>query len=493
MADVKSNMEYPGEALPLPDKISVDVAVIGGGIAGLVAATRVSQFGKRVVVLERGADSDYMCNSRLTGGVVHIAMDSILKDSSEARALIDGATKGHAREDLAAALANNARRMVDWLRTQGVRFIKGPTPDMSAMLSPPKLAQFGLHWKGRAGDVLLHTLAERISEAGGSILYGIRARELIMLDGRCVGVNADRDGAVVRVDAGAVVIADGGFQANPELVGRYISPAPEKLHQRNARTGRGDGLLMAQQAGAAILGTDRFYGHVLHRSALQNDNLWPYPMVDMIAVAGIAVDHEGKRFADEGMGGVYLANEIARLNDPLSANIIFDEAIWSGPAKDWVLPPNPNLEKAGGKVVQAANVTDLAAATGIPADRLAETIVAYNAAIEQDRLGSLQPPRSTEKFKALPIRVPPFRAVPVCAGITYTMGGIAIDGQARVLRDDGQIIEGLYAAGSTTGGLEGGPHAGYTGGLSKAAVFGLLAAESIGAAAGEAAVARRAM
>jgi fumarate reductase flavoprotein subunit len=433
-----------------------------------------------------------MCNSRLTGGVVHIAMDSILKDPSETRALIDGATKGRAREDLAAALANNARRMVDWLRTQGVRFIKGPTPDMSAMLSPPKLAQFGLHWKGRAGDVLLHTLADRINENGGSILYGIRARELIMQDDRCVGINAEKkDGAAIRVDADAVVIADGGFQANPELVRRFISPAPEKLHQRNAQTGLGDGLLMAQQAGAGIVGTDRFYGHVLHRGALQNDNLWPYPMVDMIAVAGIAVDQEGRRFANEGMGGIYLANEIARLDDPLSVYVIFDEAIWNGPAKDWVLPPNPNLEKAGGKVIQAATVADLAAMVDIPAGRLSETIATYNAALEQDRLGSLEPPRSTEKFKAWPIRVPPFFAIPLCAGITYTMGGIAIDGHARVLRDDGRIIAGLYAAGSTTGGLEGGPHAGYTGGLSKAAVFGLLAAESINAATDDAALIRR--
>jgi fumarate reductase flavoprotein subunit len=239
---------------------------------------------------------------------------------------------------------------------------------------------------------------------------------------------------------------------------------------------------MAQEVGAALVGLDRFYGHVLHRSALENEKLWPYPMVDVIANAVIAIDRQGRRFADEGLGGIYLANEIARLDDPLSVSIVFDEAIWNGPAKDWVLPPNPNLEKAGGEVIAAGTLADIAAAIGVPADRLAETVAAYNAAIDHGRLDDLRPRRSADKYQPMPIRTPPFRAVPVCAGITYTMGGIAIDGGARVLRADGTAIEGLYAAGAATGGLEGGHHAGYTGGLSKASVFGLLAAEGIAAA-----------
>ena len=74
---------------------------------------------------------------------------------------------------------------------------------------------------------------------------------------------------------------------------------------------------------------------------------------------------------------------------------------------------------------------------------------------------------------------PPFYAVPLCAGITYTMGGVAVDAQARVLHSAGRPIEGLYAAGGTIGGLEGGPFTGYTGGLAKALVFGRIAGGSI--------------
>lgn len=75
-------------------------------------------------------------------------------------------------------------------------------------------------------------------------------------------------------------------------------------------------------------------------------------------------------------------------------------------------------------------------------------------------------------------------AFPVCAGITYTMGGVHVDENSRVLRADGTTISGLYGAGSTTGGLEGGEHAAYVGGLAKAGVQGLLAAEHIAHALG---------
>ena len=73
----------------------------------------------------------------------------------------------------------------------------------------------------------------------------------------------------------------------------------------------------------------------------------------------------------------------------------------------------------------------------------------------------------------------PFRAIRLAAGITYTMGGIAIDGSSRVLDRSGHPIEGLFAAGATTGGLEGGATVGYVGGLVKSAVSGFLAGQTV--------------
>jgi fumarate reductase flavoprotein subunit len=99
--------------------------------------------------------------------------------------------------------------------------------------------------------------------------------------------------------------------------------------------------------------------------------------------------------------------------------------------------------------------------------------------VEAGTQATLTPSRSERRGKAQPIRTAPFIAIPICVGITNTMGGVAVDVSARVLRIDGSPIVGLYAAGSTIGSLEGGPTAAYVGGLIKAVVFGLLAAESV--------------
>src|SRR6202008_4790030 len=89
-----------------------------------------------------------------------------------------------------------------------------------------------------------------------------------------------------------------------------------QAHAPQCRTATGDGLRMAQAVGAATVGMDCFYGHLLSRDAMTNERLWPRPYVDALAVAGILVDGAGRRVADEGEGGVYLANAVARLEDP---------------------------------------------------------------------------------------------------------------------------------------------------------------------------------
>ena len=119
----------------------------------------------------------------------------------------------------------------------------------------------------------------------------------------------------------------------------------------------------------------------------------------------------------------------------------------------------------------------LAETAGLPAPTVTETIRVYNDAVRCNRLTSLSPVRSTRSGVPQPIEMPPFFAIPICAGITNTMGGIAIDGHGRVKRPDGLTISGLYAAGGATGGLEGGGALGYVGGLIKACVFGLRVAE----------------
>ena len=268
----------------------------------------------------------------------------------------------------------------------------------------------------------------------------------------------------------------------------FRSAHPVKLMQRGAANGFGDGLRMARAVGAATSELSDFYGHLLSRDAFTNDRVWPYPQCDELGVAGIIVNSNGERFADEGRGGVFMANAIAKLADPLSAFAVFDEAIWQGPGKNARIPANPLLVEAGATVHTASTLAELAVKIGVPAPSLEATVRNYNAAFEQGTLGQLKPGRSNKPIAGnspiptMPLTTAPFHAVALCAGITMTMGGIAIDERARVLGTSGSPIPGLFAAGSCTGGLEGRGGAHYLGGLMKAAVFGLLAGEQIAAA-----------
>lgn len=452
-----------------------DLIVMGGGIAGLSAATRACELGAAVIVLEQGAEDSYPCNSRYTGGAMHVCYRDPTSSPDVLKRAIETATAGTARPDLIEAVSSNAGRVIAWLRDQGMIFVKGGAEEYKRwVFSPLRPQRRGLFWKGLGGDVLLRALERTIKKHGGEVRRGSRVVEVARAPNGNWTVCA-ADGAVF--SAPAFIIADGGFQGSAEAVARYISPKPHHLVQRGAGTGTGEGLGIATALGAATVGLDRFYGHVLVAEALERADLWPYPWVDPIAASGIVVNGHAGRFVDEGEGGVFIANAIARLDEPLSAWAVFDEAIWSGPGAKGVIPPNPNLMLALVSIPQAESIGELAAVIGLDSQSLEATVVEFNAALATSRLSSLSPPRTIGSATAQPIEKPPFRALRLAAGITYTMGGIAIDGQARVLDRDGEVIYGLYAAGTAAGGLEGGPHSGYVGGLMKSVSTALLAAE----------------
>ena len=451
-----------------------DVIVIGGGIAGMVAANRAAELGRRVAVLEKSAEEQYICNSRYTYGTFHINFTSPGASEDELVGKIEDATEGTARKDLARAVARDGRRLMQWLGGEGI-VLSNLGQYHTHVLSPVQRSGAGLKWNGFAGDVALKRLEENLNKRQGRVLRGTRVAALKLVPGG-IAVEAGAQTFLTR----AVVIADGGFQANKEMVREHISAAPDKLVQRHGGTAMGDGLRMAQALGAATTSEmGNFYGHLHVREAMTNANLWPRPQADDLAAAAIVIDAEGKRVADEGYGGIYLSNAIARLADPLSTTIVFDQAIWDGPpGRGHVQPPNPLVEEAGGTLHRADTLEALAAKIGLPPRRLVDVVSEYNEAIASGTLEHLSPPRRSDRARAWPIVTPPFFAMPICAAITNTMGGIIVDDQARVLDRHDKPIPGLYAAGSTVGGLDGGPHSGYFGGLIKATI-GLIAAETI--------------
>ncbi len=472
---------------------TVDLAVVGGGIAGLTAANRAAVLGCRVVVLEKGEDEHYPCNSRIATGVLNVAHTDPHSDPTVLRQAIELDTEGYAVPALVDALAGIARQSMQWLRAEGARIIKVPIHGKSRwMLAPPRTLSAGLDWKGRGPDVVLQTLRSNLERRGGVVMLGARATRLRMDQGRCIGVVAERAGQSTAIDAANVLLADGGFQGNPDLVRRFISPRPDALAQRNAGSGAGDALRMAEEVGARLTDATSFYGHLLARDSLTDPGLWPYPTMDTLAGAAIMVDRSGRRFIDEGLGGIAHSNALARSADPLAATAIFDHAIWETTGRAELVPPNPQLVSAGGTLISAPDLATLAQKAGLPADALQETVVAYNEAVMADEGHRLNPPRTSGRMfgesrnaskhvSVAPVATPPYYAIPLVAGISYTMGGIEIDAQARVNGRNGEPISGLFAAGSCTGGIEGGPLGGYIGGYLKAVGLALIAARSIGA------------
>jgi fumarate reductase flavoprotein subunit len=454
-----------------------DLVVVGAGLAGLTAALRGRELGLSVTVLEKGEGEHYPCNTRWSGGIIHIAYRDVAEPPEALHDAILAATSGEIDPTLAATLAHKGRVLVRWLARHGAHYIRPGPAWQNHMLAPPRPLVAGMAWRWRGPDALLRAMRRRFVAAGGVFLQGTRARDLLMEHGRCAGVVAVGTEGEIVLRARAVALCDGGYQADQGLLREGISPAPERVKQRNAGSGTGDGLRMAMAAGAAVSRRDRFYGHLLARDAMVNDRVWPYPELDALALAGVLVGPDGRRFTDEGRSGVSCANSVAALADPLSAMVVFDETIWQGPGRSARIPANPQVARAGATIHQAGSLEELASLAGLSAEGLAATVAAHNAALANGNPGALSPPRSVGRHRAFPIATPPFYAIPVCAGITYTMGGLLIDADARVLRPGGEPIEGLYAAGSTTGGIEGGEDAVYLGGLCKAGVFGLAAAE----------------
>lgn len=460
-----------------------DLVVVGGGIAGMVGAVRAAQSGLSVLVLEKGTEDRYLCNSRYTAGLFHVSSRAVTLPPDDLNGIIEKATAGTARKDLQRTIADKCFHVIKWLQGEGVRFIRAGAHEARQWgLAPVNLPQAGLNWQGRAGDVMLHTLETTLIRHNGRIERGARAQTLMMDEGRCTGVLAEVNGSSAEFRASAVLVADGGYQANADLLERFVTKHPDGLMQRCAPTATGDGLRMCEDVGARIDPCAAFYGHLHAAEAVTNPKLWPYPWFDEIAVVSVVVGPDGQRFCDEGLGGTSIANQLARLDDPRSAVLVFDETTWQSQGRAAVVPPNDLFEKHGGSVVRASSVDALADRLGLPAGALAETIRQHNVGVD-DAASATDPSdrtlqRTRVKFQPARIASDALCAVRLVAGITYTMGGITIDGAGRVLDAGDRPIPGLLAAGAATGGLEGGGAAGYVGGLVKSSVTGFCAAET---------------
>jgi succinate dehydrogenase/fumarate reductase flavoprotein subunit len=433
----------------------VKAIVVGGGLAGLVAALRAAELGARVTLFEKG--------DRL-GGSLSYSSGYVwsYKDLPTFRLEAPGGDL-----TLQSLILERLEDGFRWLEERGVPALTRDTGNpltFGARLDPERTVT---------------TLADLIAASGGQILLRAALRSLQRgPGGRIHGVRVSSSGEQRVERADAVILASGGFAGNHHLVDQYITRGAGRMRLRAHPWSTGDGFVAALEAGAqASVGLDEFYGRNLPAPPAR---FAPEEFVEVSQLYGryaVAINRNGERYADEAADWSETALTRATARQPkLSAWYVVDAAALRKRVRDRTVEDMiVTARRAGGTVLRADGLEELAqklAERGIPRAPVLRTLDEYNAAIAGGRGGELSPPRSQP---AAPVRVPPFVAVEVAPTITHTIGGLAVDGGCRVLlRTDGPL-PGVYAAGVEVGGVSVG---GYTSGLASALVFGRVAAES---------------
>jgi tricarballylate dehydrogenase len=496
----------------MDDRSQFDVIVVGAGNAALCAAISAREGGaERVLVLEKAPLDERGGNSLFTAGgfrFVHAGIDDLRKDvlvdlsAAEIERIVMPplarqtylddlmrVTEGESDEALADILVGRSRETIVWMRSHGIRFI--PMFGRQSYKVDGKDHFYGgvtIEAVG-GGFGLVEALLRRVEKLGIEVQYATEMRDLLQArDGAVTGVRVKGPEGYEDIAAKSVVLACGGFEANPEMRTRYLGPGWELCRVRGTRHNTGRGITAALEIGAQPFGGwstchavqwDISAPPFGDRVVLDNFQKHSYPI-------GIVVNLAGERFVDEGAD--YRNHTYAKygrevMKQPRRTAIqIFD-------AKTIAMVRDEYRIKQVTKF-QADTLEELAAGLEIDPQGLVRTVTAFNAAcrpsnaynpsiLDGVRTEGITPPKSNW---ALPIDTGPFTGFVVTCGITFTFGGLRIDTQGAVLDTSDRPIPGLFAAGELVGGIFYGNYLGGAG-LMSGAVFGRLAG---GSAAGHA-------
>lgn len=374
----------------------------------------------------------------------------------------------------------------------GLRTIRGPLTMAKVLLR--RIVSLVRGQKMYAmGNAIAIGLRKGLMDAGVPVHYETELRDLVLEDGRVVGVRVLRDGAeqVVRARRG-VILGSGGFEKNLEMREKY-QPQPTSVDwTTGSQFNTGGGVLAGIAAGAQTdLMDDAWWGPTIPLPS----GPW-FCLAERNLPGSIIVNQAGQRFMNEALPYVEAVHEIyageATGVGHVPAWMIIDQRYRNRYLFAGLSPrqPFPGRWYKNGTVKKAATLEELAAQIDLPPGALTETVARFNgfarAGVDQDfhrGESAYDKYYSDPRVKPNPslhvIDQAPFYAVKIVPGDLGTKGGLVTDERARVLRPDGSVIAGLYAAGNVSSAVMGRTYAGPGATIGPALTFGYLAAEDI--------------
>ena len=420
----KEETEEPVEKTA--EELDADIVIVGAGGAGMTAAIKATEAGKKVLLVEKmpyaGGNT-----TRATGGMnaaeTHYQKEQGIDDTVE-QYVKDTMEGGHNLNDpaLVQALAEGSAPAIDWLDSIGAQL--------------PKIAFTGGSTNARAH-------APEDGSAVGIYLVSAFKKQL----------------EEKNIPAKAVILATGGFGGNEQMIVEN-NPALAGYVSTNAPGATGDGIKMAQAVGADVVDMDQIQ---LHPTVEQRTR-----MLITEAVRGngaILVNKEGKRFVNEMETRDFVSAAEIKQTDGC-AYVIFDQNLRDNVAA---------VEKyfGIGIVTEGATIEDLAGEIGLDPAVLSKTLADWNKAVANQK----DPEFGRTTAMDADLSTAPYYAILIAPGIHHTMGGLKIDVNGEVLNTKGKAIPGLFAAGEVTGGVHGGNRLGGNA-VADVVVFGTAAAES---------------
>ena len=385
--------------------------------------------------------------------------------------------KAIARKDLARSVAKDGRRLMQWLRGEGIE-LSDLGQYHTHVLSPVQRSGAGLKWNGFAGDVALKRLEANLRSRQGRFLRGTRATALKPSERRYRGRNE-----------GGAEIPRAQPWSSPTAASRPITTwcastsrrAPDKLraaprrHRHRRRPAHG--------AGAGRRG-DRGDGQLLRPSARPRSHGQSRAMAAAAGRRSGGGRHRHRRRRASASPTKATAASICRTPSPAcpirsAPRSIFDHAIWEGPpGRGHVQPPNPLVLEAGGTLHRRTRWPSWRRRSACRRSGCRTSSANTTGASTDGTLQKLTPPRKRPRQAVADQDRAVLRHADLPRRSPTPWAASSSTATPACSTASDKPIPGLYAAGSTVGGLDGGPHSGYVGGLIKATI-GLRAAETI--------------